>query len=127
MPAEDRSAIGDARVVPARLDTSGLSGEESGYARRSGAGFAKRDVRHVKPTPVRQRPTVVAAAQLNVAPPKLVETRAASYQAPQFQTLVFIERTQYTTSNGPVVEMWRVTWISMPQEDASRVPVVNSL
>jgi hypothetical protein len=127
MPAEDRSAIGEARVVPARLDTSALNGEESGYVHRSGVGFAKQHIKRVKPAPVRQSPAVVAAAQSNLAPPKLVETRASSDQAPQFQTLVFIERTQYTTFNGPVVEMWRVTWISMPQENASRIPVVNSL
>jgi beta-lactamase regulating signal transducer with metallopeptidase domain len=127
MLADNRLAIGEARVVPARLDTSSLSGEESGYAHRSGARFAKRGVRHGKPAPLRQRPTVVAAAQLNAVSPKLVETHAASDQAPQFQTLVFIERTQYMTSDGPVVETWRVTWISMPQEKASRIPVVNSL
>jgi hypothetical protein len=127
MPAENRSAIGDARVVPARLDISALSGEESGYAHPSRSGFTKQRVRPLKTAPVRQRPTVVAAAQSNLAPPKLVEARASSDQAPQFQTLVFIERTQYVNSDGPVVEMWRVTWISMPQENASRIPVVNSL
>jgi hypothetical protein len=76
---------------------------------------------------MRQRSTVVAADQLNVAAPKFVETRATADQAPQFQTLIFIERTRYMTSGGPVVEMWQVTWISMPQASASRIPVVNSL
>ena len=46
---------------------------------------------------------------------------------PEFQTLVFIEATQYTTSNSSVwsVQVWRVTLVSPVRDRLAGVPVAN--
>ncbi|MGA6987555.1 MAG: M56 family metallopeptidase [Terriglobales bacterium] len=48
---------------------------------------------------------------------------------PQFQTLVFIEATQYGTADSPVwqVQVWRVTLVTQVRERLARVPVANSI
>jgi beta-lactamase regulating signal transducer with metallopeptidase domain len=48
---------------------------------------------------------------------------------PQFRTLVFIEATQYVTSDSSVVsvQVWRVTLVTQVRERLERVPVANSI
>ncbi len=48
---------------------------------------------------------------------------------PGFQTLVFIETTQYETADSAMwrVQVWRVTLVSTVRERLVRVPVVNSI
>jgi len=75
----------------------------------------------------------VVAARLNATlpPDRVVEASASSDQeiVPQFRTLVFIEATQYVTSNSSVwsVQVWRVTLVSPVRERMARVPVANSI
>jgi hypothetical protein len=78
-------------------------------------------------------PAHVLAARLNAAPPRdrVVEASAGADQeiVPQIRTLVFIEATQYTTSDSSVwsVQVWRVTWVSPVRDRLSGVPVANSI
>jgi beta-lactamase regulating signal transducer with metallopeptidase domain len=61
----------------------------------------------------------------------LVPVRAIADQgmAPQFQTLVFIQATQYATANSSVwrVQVWRVTVLSPEQNRLMTLPVANSI
>jgi len=76
-------------------------------------------------------PARVVAAELNAAPPRerVVEASASADQeiVPQFRTLVFIEATQYRTSDSSVwsVQVWRVTVVSPVRDRLARVPVAN--
>jgi beta-lactamase regulating signal transducer with metallopeptidase domain len=78
-------------------------------------------------------PAGAIAARGNVAPPpeQVVAISASADQegVPHFQTLVFIEATQYVTSGPPVwsVQVWRVTWVSAARERMATVPVANSI
>jgi beta-lactamase regulating signal transducer with metallopeptidase domain len=78
-------------------------------------------------------PAPVTAARLNSTPPAQVAAIHATANqeiVPQFETLVFIETTQYGTSTLSVwsVQVWRVA-LMVPRHDATteRVPVVNSI
>jgi hypothetical protein len=48
---------------------------------------------------------------------------------PEFRTLVFIEATQYVTSDSSVwsVQVWRVTLVRAVPDRLARVPVANSI
>ncbi len=78
-------------------------------------------------------PAQAVAARLNAAPPpdRVVEASASADQeiVPQFRTLVFIEATQYVTSDSSVwsVQVWRVTVVSPVHERLAEVPVANSI
>lgn len=57
-----------------------------------------------------------------------VSTRGAQEMAPQFETLMFVETTQYESANGPVVlRVWTMTWVRMLQPASYRMPVANSI
>lgn len=80
-------------------------------------------------------PAAVTNARVNAAAPRqrflearAVEARAAADPkiAPQFQTVVFINMTQYSVDSPVLVRVWQVTWITMPQT-AERTPVANSI
>jgi len=80
-------------------------------------------------------PARAVAARMNVAPPQdrviaiSASASASPDVAPEFQTLVFIEATQYRTSESSVwrVQVWRVTLMSPVYERLARVPVANSI
>ncbi|MGD0792731.1 MAG: M56 family metallopeptidase [Terriglobales bacterium] len=76
-------------------------------------------------------PARVVAARLNATPPRdrVVEASANQEIVPQFRTLVFIEATQYVTSDSSVwsVQVWRVTFVSAVRERMARVPVAKSI
>jgi beta-lactamase regulating signal transducer with metallopeptidase domain len=78
-------------------------------------------------------PAQVVAARLNAAPPRerVVEASASADQeiVPQFRTLVFIEATQYRTSDSSVwsVQVWRVMVVSPVRAQLAGVPVANSI
>jgi hypothetical protein len=79
-------------------------------------------------------PTRAIAARwnTNAAPPApVVQVGANADQQvmPQFQTLVFIEATEYRAANSSVwnVQVWRVTFVSAVHERLVSVPVVNSI
>jgi beta-lactamase regulating signal transducer with metallopeptidase domain len=112
--------------VPARRDPSTALRAGSRDARRSTArshAFAGRQVA--------QSPAI--AARFDAAPPgeRVVEAGASADQeiVPQFRTLVFIEATEYVTSDSSVwsVQVWRVMWVSPVREGLARVPVAHSI
>ena len=61
-------------------------------------------------------PSRMVAVRLNAAPPRerVVEASVSADQesVPLFRTLVFVEATQYVTSDSSVwrVQVWRVMW-----------------
>jgi Zn-dependent protease with chaperone function len=80
-------------------------------------------------------PAAVTNARVNAAAPRqrFLEARAVEARAtadpkiaPQFQTVVFINMTQYSVDSPVLVRVWQVTWITMPQT-AERTPVANSI
>jgi Zn-dependent protease with chaperone function len=80
-------------------------------------------------------PAAVTNARVNAAAPRqrFVEARAVEARAtadpkiaPQFQTVVFIDMTQYSADAPVLVRVWQVTWITMPQT-VERAPVANSI
>ena len=118
------SASGE-QGVPARLDTS--------TALRAGSRDAVRSITRPHAVAGRElaQPRAVDA-RLNATPrDRVVEASASAEQeiVPQFRTLVFIEATQYVTSNSSVwsVQVWRVTLVSAERERITRVPVANSI
>jgi hypothetical protein len=72
-------------------------------------------------------------ARLNVppAPPPMVAVSASADQgvAPEFQTLVFIEATQFITSDSSVwrVQVWRVMLVGTSRERLGMVPAAHSI
>jgi beta-lactamase regulating signal transducer with metallopeptidase domain len=82
---------------------------------------------------VRRGSAPVVAAQVPEAssPDRAVNVNASADQeiAPQFQTLVFIQATQYVTSDSSVwsVQVWRVTLFSPAQNRWVTVPVAHSI
>jgi beta-lactamase regulating signal transducer with metallopeptidase domain len=78
-------------------------------------------------------PARAVAAPINAVPPQdqviAISTSASPEVTPEFQTLVFIEATQYRTSDSSVwrVQVWRVTLVSAAHERLARVPVANSI
>jgi len=107
--------------VPARLDPSTSPSAPLGAsANRAGSRGARRSTTHV-------------AARVNAArlPEQAVTIRAIADQeiVPQFQTLVFVEATQYVTPGSSVwsVQVWRVTWVTQVRERLARVPIANSI
>jgi hypothetical protein len=112
--------------VPARLDPS--------TALRAGSRDARRSITRLHAVAGRQLAQAQAVdARLNAAPPgeRVVEASASADRGivPQFQTLVFIEATQYMTSNSSVwsVQVWRVTLLSPVRDRLAGVPVSNKI
>jgi len=70
---------------------------------------------------------------LSAAPPRdrVVEASASADQkiVPQFRTLVFIEATQYMTSDSAVwsVQVWQVTLVTQVGERLAKAPIANSI
>jgi hypothetical protein len=89
---------------------------------------------HARATAGRQAsPANVVTARLNAAPPRerVVAISATADQeiVPQFRTLVFIEATQYMTSDSAVwsVQVWRVTLVTQVRERLAKAPIANSI
>jgi hypothetical protein len=78
-------------------------------------------------------PASAIVARLNAAPPRAqvvqVEANADQELVPQFQTLVFIQATEYRGAGSSVwsVQVFRVTFLSGLQQRAMKVPVANSI
>jgi hypothetical protein len=78
-------------------------------------------------------PALRMAEQSTVPQPPagLVEARIIDEPGiePQFQTLVFVEATQYGNDNSQLwtVQVWRVTFVSAMRERIARVPVASSI
>jgi beta-lactamase regulating signal transducer with metallopeptidase domain len=78
-------------------------------------------------------PVRVIAARLNATPARdrvvAINASADREIVPEFRTLVFIEATQYVTSDSSVwsVQVWRVTLVRAVPDRLARVPVANSI
>jgi len=78
-------------------------------------------------------PVPVVAARFESEPPceRVVATSASADEeiVPQFRTLVFIEATQYVSSDssGWSVQVWQVTLVTQVRERLARVPVAHSI
>ena len=115
-------------VVPARLNVSGAvnSGNVIDDERRT---VIKRVPKKVVP---RHPAQLIVAGRFKsdaVAPARILAVRAdaAAEMAPQVETLMFVETTQYGYFDGPmVVRVWSVTWIRAA-DASSRIPVANSI
>ncbi len=114
------SSLQTAAAIPAALRT----GESSSVATTAKGTTAK---------VVRARVYAhdVAGRQLAPARKRVVEASTSADQegAPELRTLVFIEATQYTTSDSSVwnVQVWRMTFVSAASERLVGVPVANSI
>ncbi len=121
-----RASVQTPAVIPAALRT-GESSSEGTSARVVHAHVRAHDVAGQQLVPAR-----VVAAQLNAAPPRerVVEASASADQeiGPQLRTLVFIEATQYRTSDSSVwsVQVWRVLLVSPVRDRLAGVRVANS-
>jgi hypothetical protein len=118
---------------PASQSLPSSSGEPSVPARLDGRG-ARRSTTHLRAVGGhRPAPADGVAARLDVRPLRdeavAISASADQEVVPQFQTLVFVEATQYMTSGAPVwsIQVWRVTWVSAVRERRARVPVANSI
>ena len=117
--------------VPARLDS--LSVADGRGARRASKSKSVHDAaRHQPAAPVAAVDARLDAVPLNSSPPRerLVQASANAEQevVPQFQTLVFIQTTEYRISNASVwsVQVWRVMLVS-PIRNPAGVPVASSI
>ena len=78
-------------------------------------------------------PADVVAASLRIpqSPERLLEASANADReiAPQFQTLVLVEATQYGTPQGPVwsVQVWQLTLVSTASGPRAGVPVASKI
>jgi beta-lactamase regulating signal transducer with metallopeptidase domain len=119
-----------AAVIPAALRTDELSS-----ARTSAKAATARAIPAHAATGHQVAPEIApdrVVAQRNAAPPpeRVVEASASANLeiVPQFRTLVFVETTQYVTSDSSTwrVEVWRVTLVSAVRERVARAPVAKS-
>ena len=125
-PSDVQSSSQTAAVIPTALRTSApLSGKTIAKAVRARA--AARESASV--------PLVDAQVPEASAPERVVNVSASADReiAPQFQTLVFIQATQYVTSDVSVwsVQVWRVTLFGPALTPAQKrwlsVPVAHSI
>ncbi len=78
-------------------------------------------------------PTRTLASRANAVPPseELIAISANAVQeiVPEFQTLVFVEATQYGSADSSVwqVQVWRVTFVNAIQPRIVKVPVLDSI
>jgi Zn-dependent protease with chaperone function len=116
-----------ARVIPARMNTPASSRSQN---------IVHHDSKPLGTARVSNAEASFLARRMNSAPPlaRMVEANAADQAiAPQYQTLIFIETTQWITSgtlnsDGPlVVQVWSVIWIRGSANMTGRVPVANSI
>jgi beta-lactamase regulating signal transducer with metallopeptidase domain len=136
-----QSSLPTAALIPAALRTGDPSAAASSKIMTAKMTMAKMTTAKVVPAHVhakRASGTLLAPAQAVSArwiesPPRdrFVAIRASADRGivPEFQTLVFIEATQYGTAESTVwqVQVWRVTFVTQVRERLARVPVVNSI
>jgi beta-lactamase regulating signal transducer with metallopeptidase domain len=126
------SSLKTTAVIPAALRTA-----ESSSVGKTYIGTTAEAVRgraHAHAVAAQQlAPAPVLAVRLNATPPRdgVVEASASADQkiVPEVRTLVFIEATQYMTSDSSVwsVQVWRVTWVSAVRERIARAPAAKSI
>jgi beta-lactamase regulating signal transducer with metallopeptidase domain len=130
--AVSQSSLRTAAVIPAALRTSESSSVVAA-AKMTTAKIVHARVREHDIAGQQIAPAPVVAVRSNAAPPpaKVVEATASADQeiVPQFRTLVFIETTEYVTSDLSLwsIHVWRMMWVSPVRERLARVPVPHSI
>jgi Zn-dependent protease with chaperone function len=128
----NRSSSRTAAVIPSAFRT-GESSSVGAAAKTTTARVVRARVRAHDVDEQQLAPARAVDARLNATPqrPRVVEASASADQeiVPQFQTLVFIEATEYVTSDASVwsVRVWRVMLVSPVRGLLAGVPVANSI
>lgn len=129
MTASGAAASPSAFVPSAVASKQSAAAIDAAFHEQPKVKLAARAIRAPQPAPT----TTVAVAKSNAAPPTeglpVTQVNADQDIVPQFQTLVFIEATQFGNMPSPVwhVQVWRVTVFSGVREKVARVPVANSI
>ena len=131
-PSSFQPSVKTAAVVPAGLRTG-----ESQSERANDRGTTVKVIHarvHAHDVAARQLDSApVVAVRSNAAPPRervvAVSANADQETVPEFQTLIFIEATQYRSSDSAVwrVQVWRVMFVSPVRDSLAGVPVANSI
>ena len=124
------SSLPPAAVIPAtwRTDESSPSASKVAAPKISHERVSTADVAERLPAPVR-----ALAGRVSAAPPSeqliAISANADQQIVPQFQTLIFVEATQYGPADSSVwqVQVWRVTLVHAIQPRLIKVPVVDSI
>ena len=113
--------------LPSTTSTNGVPGVPARLNPSSALRADGRDARRSIPRPHE----VAHRANSAPLPEQLVAVSASADQAfvPQFQTLVFIEATQYVTSDSSMwsVQVWRVTLLGPVRDRLAGLPVAHSI
>jgi beta-lactamase regulating signal transducer with metallopeptidase domain len=113
--AASRTTVASPRLIPASLSVRAAQGEVI-PARTLGRTSA---------------PTIAAGSSPGAPNGRLIQASANADQEaqPAFQTLVFVETTQYFVTDASVwrVQIWRVTMLSPVRNLPLEVPVANSI
>ena len=129
MPAK----IMPARIMPARIMTARVV-----HAHVHGNDAAETLLAQARAVDARMNSAQMNFALMNLAlmnqeppPARAVAIGASADQVflPRFETLVFIETTQYVTSDSPAwsVRVWRVIRVTQVRERLARVPVTKAI
>lgn len=128
------SSIKTAAVIPASFRVSEAVKNESLPGLPSGTSAKAVSVRvPAHAVAARQMaPARTLVARPDATPPReqfVVSASANQKIVPEFQTLVFIETTQYVTDDSPVwsVQVWRVILLTTELDRLAKVPVANSI
>ncbi len=133
MTASNSDHAYSAAVRPSLQLLPSTSGEPGVPARLDGRDARRSTTRPPAVAAHRLASAPVFSARLNAAPTgdQVVATSANAEReiGPQFRTLIFIEATQYRTTDSSVwsVQVWRVTWVNTVPGRLARVPVANSI
>jgi len=134
MPAKIMPAkIMPARIMPARIMTARVV-----HAHVHGNDAAETLLAQARAVDARMNSAQMNFALMNLAlmnqeppPARAVAIGASADQVflPRFETLVFIETTQYVTSDSPAwsVRVWRVIRVTQVRERLARVPVTKAI
>jgi beta-lactamase regulating signal transducer with metallopeptidase domain len=123
------SSVKTATVIPASFRVSESMSRSS--LQTSAKAFSARIPAHA--VAARQLvPVRTLIARSNATPPReqfVVSASANQKIVPEFQTLVFIEATQYVADDSSVwsVQVWRVTLLTTELNRLAKVPVANSI
>jgi hypothetical protein len=120
-------AMHSAAVIPASLHVSDTVAPSAARAELS---HGKR-TRATKGSPVSRANVAVARMNRNELLPRVVPVSANADEdmTPEFQTVVFIEATQFISSDASVwrVQVWRVMLVAPRSERIGIVPVAHSI
>jgi beta-lactamase regulating signal transducer with metallopeptidase domain len=127
-----QSPLGTAAVIPAALRTVGSSSVRTAKDRETTGKVAHAQIYSKDAAGNQLASAEPVKARMKGAPSHdriIAVSASANQKAPNFQTLVFIEATQYVTADSSVwrVQVWRVTLVNAVEGRSAKVPVTNSI